>query len=55
MVNTPRSNKVEMLTPHDAMGTVAIGLARKLEIENEKLRKFIETWRYEGQLQTFDK
>jgi len=54
MENTPRSNKVEVLTPHDALGVVAIELARTLEQENEKFRNFIKKWRYEGRLQTFE-
>jgi hypothetical protein len=54
MQNTPRSNRVEMLTPHDALGATAIGLARTLERENGKLRDFIDMWRYDGRLQTFE-
>ena len=38
MKNTPRSNKVEAMTPYDALGVEAISLARQLEMENEKLR-----------------
>ena len=43
-----------MMTPHDALGMAATELARKLEGENKKFREFIETWQYEGQLQTFE-
>lgn len=54
MKNTPRSNKVEALTPPDALGRVAIEFSKKLEVENEKLRTFISDWIYEGQLQAYE-
>ena len=41
MINskTPRSNKLEALTPPDALGREAINLARSLEMENNRLRQ----------------
>ena len=51
---TPRSDKVYALTPPDALGREALDLARKLELENERLRLFIDKWRYDGNLQTFE-
>jgi hypothetical protein len=50
---TPRSDKVYALTPPDALGMEALDLARKLELENEKMRQFIDKWRYDGCLQTY--